>query len=316
VKEVKVDLIKIESVETETDLKTWYDQQIQNITNLFQDDRLFVAHDAVQAMIKSLQSETIPTDLKKFVTKYEQDFNESSLNKDILQKVKESNALLTELGSNNGWTMVRNLGGVQTLIRKEEGKDIFSFKVVGEVDSSALNITALIYEIDLFPNWFPCCRASKDLCSVSRFHKQCTVTIDIPFSLGRFLILDGYGVDVSERNQLIINIKSIRESKHCTLPETPADACLIQMYLGGFLIEPLTRDKSRVSFIVNVDPQMDYISPYLLNWFAGKLIHLLLSRMRSYANFGSDSEYAKRIKSNPAVYAYVQQRLEQLFQKS
>jgi len=246
-------------------------------------------------------------------SEYEQNFNESTLYKDILRQVQESNALLAELASNDGWTMVRDYGGTQTLIRKEEGKDLFSFKVVGEVDAPLLNITAVIYEIDLYPKWFPCCRASEELCVVSRFHKQCTVTMDIPLSLSRFLVLDGYGVDVSERQQLIINVKSIRESKHCKLPSTPSDCCLIQMHLGGFLVEPISREKCRLSFMVNVDPQMDYISPWILNWFAGKLIHLLLSRMRTASKFGPDSEYAKRIKMNPVIYEFINQRVEDLW---
>jgi len=272
-----------------------------------------MAYNVGLELLKCLQSDILPSDLKTLGLEYEQTFNESILYKDIQRQVKESNALLNELACNDGWTRVRNSGGTQTLIRKEEGKDLFSFKVVGEVEAPILNITALIYEIDLYPNWFPCCRASQELCVVSRFHKQCTVTVDIPLSLSRFLVLDGYGVDVSERQQLIINVKSIKESKHCKLPETPSDCCLIQMHLGGFLIEPITRQKCRLSFMVNVDPQMEYISPWLLNWFAGKLIHLLLSRMGSASKFGSDSEYAKRIKNNPVIYEFIRQRAEELW---
>jgi len=112
-------------------------------------------------------------------------------------------------------------------------------------------------------------------------------------------------------NKVIINVKSIKESKHCTIPETPSDCCLIQMHLGGFLIEPLSPEKCRLSFMVNIDPQMGL--PSLLNWFAGKLIHLLLSRMRTASKFGPDSEYAKRIKNNPKTYEFINQRIANLW---
>jgi hypothetical protein len=97
--------------------------------------------------------------------------------KRIQLEVTQSRALMSELANDDGWVTVSRDSTAHTMSRKEEGKSLYSFKVVGDVKQPIWKITACIYEIDLFPTWFPFMAAARDLKTISRFRKFAQLTI-------------------------------------------------------------------------------------------------------------------------------------------
>jgi hypothetical protein len=298
-------------------LADWFKLEQDLIEKYLADDKLFLAWGLTEDVLLYLQTNVQAKKLAQTSLDLERTLKESKFYQSMLQQVEQTRAMLNELASNEGWTLVRqSRTGDATHYRPEPGKDSHSFKLSGVIECDLWRIVAIIYEISLFPTWFPFCKAATDLRTVSRFHKLCTLTIGTPWPFGdRFLVLDGYGVDVSENNQLIVNVKSIESSPVMELPPTPSGAVKVIMHFGGFLLEPVTRKRSKISFIVNVDPKISVVPMQLINWMSGQLIHVILNRMREAVNFGPDSEYAQRVQSNPAVYDYIKSRLEDFWRE-
>lgn len=77
------------------------------------------------------------------------------------------------------------------------------------------------------------------------------------------------------------------------------------MPLGGFLVKLLGQDKVAVTLMFNLDMNLN-MSPSMINFFSGKLIHVLLGRIQSASR---NRMYDARIAANPAVYAYIGETL-------
>jgi len=88
-----------------------------------------------------------------------------------------------------GWETVRKSENSHTLYRREEGKETHSFKVssircfrlnnelqcIGEIDAPLFHIVAVIYEIDLYPKWFPFMKVWLFLISEAQLHRQSAI---------------------------------------------------------------------------------------------------------------------------------------------
>lgn len=58
-----------------------------------------------------------------------------------------------------------------------------SFRVCGKVNVNLFNILAVVYEIDLFPNWFPFVDKAELLGTPTRFRKFTRVRAKLPWPL-------------------------------------------------------------------------------------------------------------------------------------
>src|SRR5699024_9321235 len=144
-----------------------------------------------------------------------------------------------------------------------EGLPNHSFKVTGIVDADAIELFTVIYEVSLFHLWFPFMKGVKEIHSFSRYAKivQSTIATIWPFAY-RELLLDCSGVDDTARGRVLINIRSLDQSSpHYSVTEGNVPC---HMHLGGFLLEPVTPTKTKISFFSNVDPQLAILPTSLL----------------------------------------------------
>jgi len=140
---------------------------------------------------------------------------------------------------------------------------------------------------------------------------QLTFGFPWPFA-NRDLVVEGYGVDFSENNKILVNTKSVEVSPYCEVPPPSKDVVRAEMMFGGFLIEPKNMDSSKLSFMVNMDVKM--VAPSsLINFVASKMVHYILVKIRRTCEFGPGSEYDKRIQANPQVYEYIKHRANEVF---
>lgn len=119
----------------------------------------------------------------------------------------------------------------------------------------------------------PPIQAAADLATVSRFRKLAHMSIDCPWPFAnRDMVIDGYGVDFSEENKILVNVRSIDSSPHCVIPAPSTGVVRSFMYLGGFLIEPINESRCRLSFMVNIDLKMDYVPAVRVCCFAAAAV--------------------------------------------
>eukprot|EP00466_Bigelowiella_natans_P007937 jgi/Bigna1/82417/fgenesh1_pg.92_\ len=88
--------------------------------------------------------------------------------------------------------LLRNVEALlHTWYRREEGSKTYTFMVQGPFDPPLINLA-----VDLFHNWFPFLKSSKELKTVSRFHKQIQVTVKAPWPIwDREVLADCFGVN-------------------------------------------------------------------------------------------------------------------------
>jgi hypothetical protein len=75
-----------------------------------------------------------------------------------------------------------NKKGLRMLMKKEDGQKVITLRLeVEAVKIPLFNLLALIYEIDLYPLWFPFCKASKEISLISKARKLTSLDFQFPF---------------------------------------------------------------------------------------------------------------------------------------
>jgi len=148
--------------------------------------------------------------LKAYAAAVEATWLRSPVRAQLLDDLAQCRVLLRELSSVEGWTECAKSDTTRTYYRKEEGVAAHSFKVSGIVDCELMDLFAVIYEADLYQEWFPFMKTTTELATLSRFHKLVHATINCPWPLtDRDFVLEAVGVDNTEKGRVLINIHSI-----------------------------------------------------------------------------------------------------------
>lgn len=98
----------------------------------------------------------------------------------------------------------------------------------------------------------------------------------------RDLAVYGVGCDMLETGHVLCVLSSIddREEFSSQVPAVPAKHVRATMSIGGFLLTPLSAQSTRVSFVFNVDPKMNYVPAVLLNWGLKQGAHMVFNVRR------------------------------------
>ena len=150
--------------------------------------------------------------------------------------------------------------------KKEVGSRAATMKI--EVDYMKIplfNLLSMIYEIDLYPLWFPFCKSVKQISQPSKARKLAAIELMLPFPLhNRFDCLYGVGINRLKTNgSLIVVVKSIElldEAKILPIFTNEnlekKNKSLVNMltYFYGHEIIPISKTEIRMRSIFKVDP--------------------------------------------------------------
>jgi hypothetical protein len=264
--------------------------------------------------IKDLTPEQL-IEVKTLMNEWYNGFKSSQLVKTTIENLTMCRELLHQLGSDDTWELVRESNGLKTFYRSEKDVATHSFKVVGEVQAETIALFSLIYEVTQFSRWFPFMRSGKQLTETSRYKKVCQAIIAAVWPMSdRECLLDCGGVDDSSRGRVLINMKDLSKDHH-DYYEPPSKYVRCFMSFGGFMLKPISLNRTQVSFYTNVDPQVS-LPTSLLNMVTGKMIHTLLPTMEQWAPKTKDpeGEWAKERAKRELVYNDVQTKIERFFQ--
>jgi hypothetical protein len=183
---------------------------VEQAVSLLVDDKVVPAWKAFQALIESANSEETRNAIRNH-----------DAYKECERRVREMEALIAEITDNTGWTVLREDKNGKTLYRAEEGMDAHSFKVSGTMKAPLLNVLAVIYELDLWSNWFPFMKTCVETAQASRFNKSAHMTLGLLFPIAnRDFVINGFGVDLIETRQVVVVARSLPEPDSKTSPSS------------------------------------------------------------------------------------------------
>jgi hypothetical protein len=252
---------------------------------LYEDDKLFLAHKAVQKMRNSLAHHQAAVDaytaevqvgLKGIEMEMEK---HSKRMQTIVKEANEVLQLIEELEDDQGWSLVSQHedGNVQVFYRNENSTPVHSIKMQGIIDSPALNLMAVMNEHTLYDTWIPLLREVQLVKHISRYRKVIYLSAYLPWPISsRDALLYGYGVDNLEEDRAVIMIRSVGEGDLEPALVPPVKSHVrVDIHSTGVLIQPISQARTRVVMMTNVDPKVLY--QQILKIIAIILLRLLFS---------------------------------------
>jgi hypothetical protein len=132
-----------------------------------QPDDSFLPAGIPETILSPLPSATPSTDLQPVIALWLSSYKDCPARTELLAELERSRVLLGELCSDETWKLSRDSDGTKTYYRSEEGP-LNSFKVVGTAHCGLLDLFSVIYEADLYSEWFPFMGKSCEIAALSR----------------------------------------------------------------------------------------------------------------------------------------------------
>ncbi|MES1909445.1 MAG: hypothetical protein MHM6MM_002178 [Cercozoa sp. M6MM] len=278
------------------------DHLVSEAKELTSNDKIFAAHDIFDRIVEI--DDSVLRDCEEFQL--------------VTRRVQECREMLANFEGEE-WTRTQSRHGISTFYRAEEGSNTYSFKVEGILDRSVFDLVAVLFEVDLFSEWFPFLRRATELARPARFRKLIHMDIKLPWPLApRDALLDAYGVDDSKSGRVFCFLGPLAPDElekhapeHISLLEPSHGTVRANVKHAGVVFQLLPDGRCFFREIINVDPQLAVVPYALLNFFTGKLLYFIVANMNNTAEKCSDpeSEYSRRIKANPEVYEYLREVL-------
>lgn len=219
--------------------------------------------------------------------------------------------LVATCTGSEGWTLKSSSRSVDKVYYKQEEDGTHSFRVEGFLNVPLFNLLALIYEFDLFPNWFPFVTTASELEEISWFRKVFLLGFKGVWPVApREALLTGYG-DVYKGDSVVIFARDAEDADaSAPLPATRASRVRVALRKSGFHFIPLGEKRVLLRFLFNVDPKL-LLPDWLVNIVVSKLCVVLLKFMRRNAREDNmaGSEYEMRINESGPVYQEIHRRL-------
>ena len=233
-------------------------------------------------------------------------------------------ANLAELETNAGWDVVTRAkpgtrGGVSVFTKKLHEEDSFdSLKLDTTIEADLVRLASVIAEGDLTPQWVPFCARARMLCKPSILHGLVHMFLEFPFVMRPFisnrdLVLEGKGVDIMDRNKVLLTLRSVAESPHCAVPEAGAGGYVRISNHGAFLFNVVTETTVRMRCIFNMDLKLPVQPPIIVNFinrkFGPQLVGFITKILRKYER----TPFAARVRENRALYGEIEARVAAYF---
>jgi len=302
-------------------LYTQFDSLAQQIQQAYNQDKVVMAYDLllqVEYAIKYYETYQgpgmDPAAMRALQQKYAASL--APISPKIKKAREEIEAMLNEFNSYNGWTKTYDSNGIQTFYRHEGNTPIHSLRMEGLINAPIFDVLAVLNEADLYSTWVPMMKESVILQNTSRYGKVCYMRIELPWPMwARDLLLVAYGVDMLDRDSILVICRSPLPSEPFPNPPVPNKHVRMEINFGGMLIQPVSATQTRIRWIVNCDAKLTHIPSWFLNTATHQTSYMILDTLRQKCQNVRGSEYEQRINQNQAVYGPARDLLNQYFAK-
>lgn len=117
-----------------------------------------------------------------------------------------------------------------------------------------------------------------------------------------------------ESGPVALSLEEILDAENkAKLPPLNKKFVRVEMRIGGFLLTPVGKDKTKLSLLWNVDPKLDMIPSALVNWGLKHVALYAISLLKQHAkaiDTDPKSPYIARMSQKPDVYDFLRKRFE------
>eukprot|EP01100_Stratorugosa_tubuloviscum_P004198 TRINITY_DN2040_c0_g1_i3.p1 TRINITY_DN2040_c0_g1~~TRINITY_DN2040_c0_g1_i3.p1 ORF type:complete len:402 (+),score=153.42 TRINITY_DN2040_c0_g1_i3:180-1208(+) len=298
-------------------------QIIQQHANDLRPKRAFASMEALEELISHHENSNDISELKAKLAIHSVEYNR------IRFEVGEINAFLEQIRDLNSFTVIEQDKEWRTLYRTVPGSALQTFRVEGDIEASAVSITALINEIDLFKTWVPSWGSLglQDVFEIARLAKATTLLygmIGLPWPFTpRDITVFASGSDNLDEGQVVIVVHSVDQLEGFVIPEegfkiapdgTKTKHGGVRLSLrGGFLMEPISPIRTKLTLLLTIEPKITWIPSSLINWGMKQFAHYGFTLLGKQAKNIAGTQYEQRIREKPALYHDLSNRLENYF---
>eukprot|EP00049_Salpingoeca_infusionum_P005415 m.91771 g.91771 ORF g.91771 m.91771 type:complete len:404 (-) comp12961_c0_seq1:311-1522(-) len=263
----------------------------------------------------------------------------------ISQIVKYSDEIASirqMLATEEGWTLQGDSDETRTYYKADETNALHTIRVEGWADNNVFDLLAILYEVDMHPDWMPSAfgfgiTESVLLSQFSATKLLVDVLVRVPWpfdnrSVGIFV----NGIDCLDQSedlhrQVVIMLRSgetdtefMRLMEQLTVdtqPKKPERSGTTEMELkhGAIILTPAEVNPSLgrstgtlVQMIACIDPKMASMPSCAINLGIKSVAHFFIDSMRKQAALVPTHEvYQSRIAANDAFYGFLRRRMEE-----
>jgi len=212
-------------------------------------------------------------------------------------------------------------GDVRVWYRAEEGAELHTLKVDYDMDARLEYVLVLLNEITLLHKWLPFIGASDLLSHRSRCERIAYVKVQSPAPImlyHRDVCFYARAIDgLDEDGCVQIIARSIEDGDFGVAhPKIVGRTVRIGVDYGCVKFIPLNRGRTRVRCVVKVDPKMQGLPAWLINWIATKVcwVGMRLWEWKARSLEGSQEagkEHKQRMDENPEFYSWMVGRIQE-----
>jgi hypothetical protein len=224
------------------------------------------------------------------------------------------------------WLLKRDVKGIQTYYRSEEGNPSQSLKVTMTMNADIFTILVCLNELELYDGWIPFLKKGDILGQLSAARVMCYFCVGMPWPLNaRDVQLYGYAVDALDMDRVLIFARShdavddwefssstFEESKK-PAPEVKKNVVRMVMHRAGFIVKPLDENHTKITWIVNTDPKLALVPYWFLNFMVRSIAHTMFEKLHKIVTNFTGSVYEERIATKQFVYGMLKEKCDTYF---
>jgi len=159
----------------------------------------------------------------------------------------------------------------------KKGKSDITLQFEKEVEIDVVDFMSLIYEVEIYPKWFPFTYHAETILQVGKAKKLIYMINDIPVLSNRDFLVYGFGVNrVAEKKCIYLLCKSIEESsgifkEQCERKQNK-NFVRADIKIFGYEINIINKNRLLIKGVLNCDPKIKVIPQFLINSVSQKVL--------------------------------------------
>jgi hypothetical protein len=197
----------------------------------------------------------------------------------------------TDMQGDEGWTEVRAgtfEGDCRVWYRPDPGSPVHSLRVSADIDAPLEYLLVLLNEVSLYNTWLPFIGDSQTLSRPARCSQYAWVKVKSPAAVllhHRDALIHCKAIDgLEEDGRVLVLVRSCvpgqdaqegtgagRADAGMPCPDGGTRCVRVDVKVAAICLEPLLNGGTRLTAMGNIDPKMDALPAWLINWVATKV---------------------------------------------
>ena len=200
---------------------------------------------------------------------------------------------------------------------RKRGNGRLDVKVQGTMRRRLRHVCSTLLHVDMLCKWIPGICKSVEIVKVTNFRRCCYLRLNLPWPLAnRDVFVVGYG-DIYDESSCIVYLRSCRddefvEERREWEEKSVKDGCVRMEMSGGFMLQALSPNVSRITQSIAFDLKMKALSPALQDFLMKTFAAYFLPMMSKQASYFEEKGKHAALPGQPAnasLYEELDRRL-------